>query len=107
MPSPSPARSARTRTISLELGGHGEGYLATGVASGSVAGEGWLTGLAGAVAVGVAGPQSVSLSSSLSESWPPPVAPCPMVGTAVAPLRVASLVGSVRLDGVVLPLGSV
>ena len=53
--------------------------LATGAASGSVAGEGRLTGLAGAVAVGVAGPQSASLSSSLSESWPPPVAPCPMV----------------------------
>ena len=53
--------------------------LATGAASGSVAGEGWLTGLAGVVAVGVAGPQSVSLPSSLSESWPPPAAPCPMV----------------------------
>ena len=55
--------------------------LATGAASGSVAGEGRLTGygLAGAVAVGVAGPQLASLSSSLSESWPPPVAPCPLV----------------------------
>jgi len=37
--------------------------LATGAALGSVAGEGWLSGLAGAVAVGVAGPQSASLSS--------------------------------------------
>ena len=53
--------------------------LATGAALGSVAGEGWLPGLAGAVAVGVAGPQSASLSSSLSESWLPPVAPCPLV----------------------------
>ena len=53
--------------------------LATDAVSGSVAGEGWLTGLAGAVAVGVAGPQSVSLPSCLSESWSPPVAPCPMV----------------------------
>ena len=61
--------------------------LATGAASGSVAGEGRLTGLAGAVAVGVAGPQSASLSSSLSESWPPPVAPCPMVLLSPPPPR--------------------
>ena len=53
--SPSPARSARNRTISLETRGARRG-LATGAASGSVAGEGRLTGLAGAVAVGVAGP---------------------------------------------------
>ena len=52
--------------------------LATGAASGSVAGEWWLTGLAGVVAVGVAGPQSASLSSFLSESWALPVAPCPL-----------------------------
>ena len=53
--------------------------LATGAASGSVAGEGRLTGLAGAVAVGVAGPQLASLSSFLSECWALPVAPCPLV----------------------------
>ena len=81
--------------------------LATGAASGSVAGEGRLTGLAGAVAVGVAGPQSASLSSSLSESWPPPVAPCPMVLLSPPFALLSSSGVSVRRDGVVRPLGSV
>ena len=54
-----------------------------GAASGSVAGEGWLTGLAGAVCSRWCSRSTVGVAiifPLLSESWPPPAAPmCPMV----------------------------